>query len=139
MSRLRTPARYQYRQHLRAQTEANPVPVTNEVPSQGPEMESARPPVILAEFERRSLLLPRFACRGSDDRPQPTTTLLDVSTLARDWMVGLEEVARVVTLFNRSEAIDRLRRERLGHLEVLLRKVEVATGVIGLERSFEGC
>jgi hypothetical protein len=50
----------------------------------------------------------------------------------------LEEVALVVALFNFSEAVDRLRRERLGHLEGLLREVEVATGVIGLERGFEG-
>ena len=52
-------------------------------------------------------------------------------------MVGLEEIAPVVALFYFSEAVDRLRRERLGHLKVLLRKVEVATGVIGLERGFK--
>src|SRR5687768_6102849 len=58
--------------------------------------------------------------------------------LARDRMVGLEKVVPVVALFDLSEAVDRLRRERLGHLEALLRVVEVATGVIGLKRSFQG-
>ena len=71
--------------------------------------------------------------RGQSTLRHRVSPTVGVRPLARDWMVGLEEVVLVVALLDISEAVDRLRWECLGHLEVLLRKVEVATGVIGLE------
>jgi hypothetical protein len=61
------------------------------------------------------------------------TRLVGVTTLARDRMVGLEKVVPVVALFDLSEAVNRLCRERLGHLEALVAPLR-AVGNVGMGR-----
>src|SRR5829696_4030470 len=52
-------------------------------------------------------------------------------------MVGSEQVMGVVALLDLAEAVDRLPRKRLGHLQALLGEVKVAPGVVRLERRLE--
>ena len=53
--------------------------------------------------------------------------------LARDRVVGVEEVFGVVALLDLAEPVEDLWREDLGYIEGLLNEVEVAAGVVGLE------
>ena len=57
--------------------------------------------------------------------------------LARDRVVGVEEVFGVVALLHLTKPDKDIWREDLGYIEGLLNEVEVAAGVVGLEGSLE--